>query len=435
MLKVEPQDKLIEVSERSGNLVIHSTSSIKFINGSSALHVCIVTGEFPALSETFITTKALELCRRGHKVTVVKNQHHGHINQSHLEEVKKEGIEVLSLVDSSSTVALLKIVLRHPFLLLRSLSLDLNAFKRKLKSQLQLRLLKKHRYDVIHFEFSGLAVAYSGVFHELKNRIVVSCRGTAEKVKMLTQPGRAEKLSEVFRAVDAVHCVSEDMASTIAPYCSREKIFVNRPSVDAKVFQRAKPYTPGVKFNILSIGRFTFQKGYLLGLLAIKELSLKGANFNWTIVGDGPQLEELQYHIDAMKLGGCVKLPGKKSRDEIVSLYNDADIFFLPSVYEGIANVCLEAMSMELPVVATKSGGMEEVIEHGLNGMLAEVYDHQQMAEHLYALYNDFDMRRTTGVNARKRILRSFTIQQQAEVFEEQYRNLINAYTKVQPNL
>ena len=181
-----------------------------------------------------------------------------------------------------------------------------------------------------------------------------------------------------------------------------------------------------VFFNILSIGRFTFQKGYLLGLMAAKELKDKGVKFLWQIVGDGPQKEEIQYYIHSLGLKDVVELLGKKNRDEILALYNSADVFFLPSVYEGIANVCLEAMAMELPVVATKSGGMEEVIVHDVDGLLVELYDPTDMANELFRISRDQAKRQLMGQKARQKVLDQFTIERQANEFETEYYRLIN---------
>ena len=390
------------------------------------MHICIVTGDFPALTETFITTKVLELHKRGHKLTVIKNQHSGKVNTSHLPLVKDAKIEILSFIDIASIKDLLKAAVKKPTSLLSSFSFNSARFKRNYKAKRQMSLLLKHPYDIIHFEFSGLAVSYIDAIKNLKGKTVVSCRGTAEKVKTISQPGRAEKLAVLFTEVSSIHCVSEDMATTIKPYCKdSEKIFVNRPSIDAGIFERTKPYkSSGSTIVILSIGRFTFQKGYLLGLMAVKELKNKGFQFTWKIVGDGPQLEEIQYYIHSLGLKEYVQLVGKKNRDEVLELYNTVDIFFLPSVYEGIANVCLEAMAMELPIVATKSGGMEEVIQQGEDGLLAEVYDTADMARQLFSIMNDFEKRKKIGINARKKILDQFTLQRQANVFEEQYYTL-----------
>lgn len=114
------------------------------------LHICIVTGDFPALTETFITNKVLELSKRGHRVTVIKNSNTG-INKSHEAQVKQLGVEVIPFPSVSSPGDLLS----SPALL-GSFSISKNKFK----SNLQLSLLTKYSYDIIHFEFSGLAITY-----------------------------------------------------------------------------------------------------------------------------------------------------------------------------------------------------------------------------------------------------------------------------------
>src|SRR5206468_794394 len=104
----------------------------------------------------------------------------------------------------------------------------------------------------------------------------------------------------------------------------------------------------------------------------------------------------------ALKLHDHVELLGAKSRSEVKLLMENSDIYLLPSVYEGIANVALEAMSMELPVVSTRSGGMQEVITHEKDGLLADVYDHETLAQNLFALLQSEDLRLLLGKAARR---------------------------------
>lgn len=390
------------------------------------LRICLVTNDFPSLTETFITTKALELSKKGHQVTVIKSLENNVLNASHIAQVKKAGIHVVT-TQLQSKKDLLRLLFKYPFLLFRCFSFSLKTFSRQVQQQLKSYLLNQYNFDIIHIEFSGLAISYQKALEETNAKTLVSCRGTAEKVKPLSDPLRKEQLLKLFSTIDAIHCVSGDMAGTIQPYCNHpEKIFINRPSVDADVFQRRIPY-PAKKerIEILTIGRFTFQKGYLIGLMAVKKLLQQGILFNWTIVGDGPLKEEIIFHIHTLGLQNVVHLAGKKNRDEILELYNNTDIFMLTSVYEGIANVCLEAMSMELPLVATKSGGMEEVIENGLDGMLCEIYDADSLAHSVMQISDDAEKRKEMGINARKKILKEFTLQRQANVFEEKYLELI----------
>ena len=111
----------------------------------------------------------------------------------------------------------------------------------------------------------------------------------------------------------------------------------------------------------------------------------------------------------------------------MIELYHIANLFLLSSVYEGIANVVLEAMAMELPVVATKSGGLNEVIGHEQDGMLADVYDHDEIARYLIFLANDFDRRKIMGEKARQKVLNKFTITRQINEFEATYLQLVHS--------
>ena len=383
------------------------------------LNILLITNEFPALTETFITTKALELARRGHKITILKSHENGQVNTSHLQLVKQAGIEIISGLKPSSTKDLLKLLLRQPLLVLKSISASREAFASRINSQLQQSLLKS-KFDILHFEFSGLAINYMGLIEKVQKGTVVSCRGTAEKVKPLTVYGRKEKLRKLFTSVASIHCVSVDMAETIKPLVpDLSKIFVNRPSIDPNVFKRTRPYHRNTEFQILTIGRFTFQKGYLIGLMAAKRLKEAGLVFKWIIVGDGPMKEEIVFHIHTLDLQDFVELVGKKNRDEILDLYNAVDAFMLPSFYEGIANVCLEAMSMEIPLVSTKSGGMEEVIVQDKNGLLCDLYSPESLAVAIERLYCDMDLCDVLRKNGRQTIVDHFTIEEQVNCFEK----------------
>ncbi len=390
------------------------------------LRIAIVVDSFPAISETFITNKVLELCKRGHNVTVFIHRKTTDNKLAELYHLKAiSNLEIVPPAIPKTSIDWVKLLIKKPSIFLHT-SKSANDYKNASRQKLLYSVFENRTFDIIHFEFSALAIVYTEVIKKLKAVTVVSCRGTAEKVKPLTMPERKSQLREVFKNVDSIHCVSADMASTILPYCDKpEKIFINRPSIDVAWFTRSKPYQPNTSLTILSVGRFTFQKGYLTGLLAIKKLKDEGINFTWLIVGDGPQKEEVIFHIHTLQLENEVKLLGKKNKVEMLGLYNNADLFLLSSVYEGIANVVLEAMSMQLPVVATKSGGLNEVIDHEEDGMLAEVYDHEEIARHLMLLANNFEKRKTMGENARNKILNQFTLNRQISQFEDTYHALM----------
>lgn len=394
----------------------------------SKLRIALVVESFPTFSETFITNKVLYLCKQGHHVTVVRNSLGYDNSLADLYQINSiSNLNIIQPAIPKSKWRWLKLFFLNPIIILKSL-FSFSHFKSTLKEQLYLNQFRRNKFDIIHFEFSGIGIAYQSVLNKLNSIKVVSCRGTAEKVKPLNNVERQEQLIQLFNSVQAIHCVSTNMENTIQQYNkTNTKTFVNRPSIDINLFKRKKEYRNNDgKIKLLSIGRFTFQKGYTIGLQVAHQLKISGVEFEWIIVGDGPAKEEIVFGIHTLNLHNEIKLLGKKNRDEVIELYNDSDIFFLPSVYEGIANVVLEAMAMELPVVSTKSGGLEEVIEHEIDGMLANVYDADALFQCIVSLINDFEKRKMLGTKARLKILNQFTLERQTQEFEKQYTSLLN---------
>lgn len=307
-------------------------------------------------------------------------------------------------------------LLLHPFALLGKTKRQ--AWFAYIKS-----VIEKQSPSVVHFEFSGLACFYLPVIKQLQIPVVASFRNSSERINIQSYKNRKEDLLQLFQYVSAVHCVSDDVKNIIAPYCKdRSKIFINYPSVPVDYFTRQKEYAHNDTVTILSIGRLHYKKGWLMGLMAVKQLAQTNKNFRWIIIGDGDMKQELSLYILNMGLNDYVTLTGPKYNDDIKQAYEDADIFLLPSFTEGIANVVLEAMCMELPVLCTNCGGMPEVITDNINGMLADVYDDEALASRLTKLVNDFALREKLGKAARQRVTELFSIERQAAIFEEKYK-------------
>ena len=391
------------------------------------MKIAIVVNGFPENSETFIINKVIALANAGHLINVIRLNRMGNASLKKLYKFSEfKNIEIIdpfvpTTISSLSASAFLK-----PILFLKSFNYNKRKFYYKLRKNIYLNIFNNSNYDIIHFEFSGIASNLLDILKYIKPKTVMSCRGSAEKVKLLTEPSRVENLQKAMDKITAVHCVSNDMKITIAPYCKNiNKVFINRPAIDPFFFipEKIKHNFNGV--IILSIGRFTFQKGYLFSVLAIKSLIDKGHKIEWHIIGDGPQQEEMIFHINALGIEKNVVLHGKRNKDEVQSWLNKADIFLLTSVYEGIPNVVLEAMAMELPVVTTKSGGVDEVIEHGVDGLIAPLYDVSAIAILIEQLINDKILFQQIGKQARKKILADYTLERQLRVFEDAYKNML----------
>ncbi len=390
------------------------------------MKICIVVVSFPNVSETFILNKVAALASHGHKVQVVceKRENVGAFYEAY--SIKSSQVTVHNLLLPTSIASILKQLVLHPALLVQSFSLSSNEFKKRFKDNFYIAFFSKLKPDIIHFEFSGLGVSFLSIIDHLKYKSVVSCRGTAEKLKLQFDEKRKVGLTTLFSKVDLIHCVSNDMKLTILPYCTNtEKIFINTPAIDPNFFQPAIHKKQNTKLIIVSVGRLTFLKGYIIGFLAMKELKAKGIEFEWKIIGDGSDMELLLFHRQYLNLKNEVFLLGKRNKEEINEILGSADIFMLTSFSEGIPNVVLEAMSKELPVVCSKCGGIEEVITQEEDGFLADIYDYESIAKYIIMLADNDALRKKIGVNARKKITEKFTLQQQTQIFEKHYRTIL----------
>lgn len=382
------------------------------------MKIIIIVNDFPSISETFISNKVKFLALRNHSLEVIcKNK-----NEPLFADLFKNINNVNVTVFNKKNV--LQFLVFHPTILF-SVIKGKAYFVQQLFSKYRIEVINKLQPDIIHFEFSGVAIDYLKDLNTIKGKKVVSCRGSAEKVKLLVYEDRKEKFRSILQLADAIHCVSADMRETIMPYCNdSKKIFINFPSIDTQYFTSKKARITKPSKTVLSVGRITFQKGYLIGLLTIKKLKEKGLNFKWIIAGKGPKHEELLFAIHELGLQQNVELLGSQPRSKVKQLMQEADVYFLPSVYEGIANVVLEAMSMQLPVVCTRSGGMEEVIENGVDGFLADINDPELLADYILALCADENLCASLGANARKKIIDRFNIENQINKFEQVYKEL-----------
>jgi glycosyltransferase involved in cell wall biosynthesis len=143
---------------------------------------------------------------------------------------------------------------------------------------------------------------------------------------------------------------------------------------------------------ILSVGRYCEKKGFPYLIEACWQLKQQGHKFQCDIVGYGPLQAELEQLIADLDVADVVSLAGKMTQDELVKVYQRASIFVLPCQVmengdrDGIPNVLLEAMAMEIPVVSTDISGIGELVESGENGFLVPEKNPPALAEALEKL-------------------------------------------------
>ena len=283
--------------------------------------------------------------------------------------------------------------------------------------------------DIVHFEFSGIAVTYVDVLEDLRrrSRIAVSCRGSAEQIEPRTDPTRAERLRRVFEVCDLIHCVSDDMRRTVeALGAPPERILVNRPAIPTDVFRplRSREVAAAGPLRVLSVGRLHWAKGLDDGMRAVAQLHRAGQLAEYRIAGEGPERPKLTFLADQLGLRDRVSLLGATTIDEVVRLLEWADVLLLPSLSEGISNAVLEAMAAGLPVVTTAAGGMPEAVRDGEDGFVVPIGDVAAMGDRLERLAGDPDLRARLGRSGASHVDRDFALERQIGLFVDAYRRI-----------
>jgi len=143
------------------------------------------------------------------------------------------------------------------------------------------------------------------------------------------------------------------------------------------------------------------------------------------MVGDGPRRQELERIVADLGLTGRVHFLGV--RTDVLSLLKIMDVLALTSLSEGSPNVILEAMGAGLPVVATRVGGIPELVEEGRTGLLVEPGDDEDLAGAIAELVDHPERARAMGVRGRVRVTEQFQLDDVVRRFEDTFTTLLRA--------
>jgi colanic acid/amylovoran biosynthesis glycosyltransferase len=181
------------------------------------------------------------------------------------------------------------------------------------------------------------------------------------------------------------------------------------------------------RFEIVSVGRLVPAKGQHVLLAAIDLLLRDGRNLRLRLVGGGPDRESLEDDARRRGLNGAVVFEGAVNPDRIRAIYEAADVFALASFAEGIPVVLMEAMTMEIPCVATMITGIPELIRNGRDGLLVPPSDEAAMADAIRLLMDDFELRRTLGKAGRERVAQLYNLEVNIPRLEKIFRRRLEA--------
>jgi glycosyltransferase involved in cell wall biosynthesis len=294
-------------------------------------------------------------------------------------------------------------------------------------------LLKKNRYDLLHYFFglpTGLLSLYS---HGVKNQpYILSLRGSdvpgfdATSLKLrflhwLLKPITVRIWKKAERLVAVSHGLRE-MAQRTLP---GRPIGVVHNGIDTDIFKPVPNHNDhsNGSVRLLCVSRLIERKGldYLFQAMA----EMNDPRIRVDIVGTGSSEQRLKSKVRGLGLETQVHFWGYKTAFELVDLYNQADIFILPSLSEGLAMVLLEAMSCGLPIIATNVGGIPEVVADGENGILIPPGKVNAIIQAIHRLVRDSVLRSRISRNNPSKIREQFTWTKGALGYQAMYDQVL----------
>lgn len=279
----------------------------------------------------------------------------------------------------------------------------------------------------------GQAAMSAGAVH----RIPVVCTARGGDINIYPYYNRAARIAScrVITGVDRLVTVSSDLAKKsldLSP-CINTRVIYN--GVDTRLFsdslngRESARIKLGIKQDatvILFVGNLLKSKGVFELVEAFGRLEEKyGEKLILALVGEGPDRSEILARASRLGIIKKLLLAGIRPHEEIPEWLRSCDVFVLSSHNEGMPNAVLEAMSCARPVVATRVGGIPEVVENGKTGYLVEKEDTAGLREAMGRLLSDPERSKEMGRCGRETIVKRFSWDKNAEEHIRLYKDLI----------
>jgi phosphatidyl-myo-inositol dimannoside synthase len=217
---------------------------------------------------------------------------------------------------------------------------------------------------------------------------------------------KSEGESEMIHALDGITAV------TLVPN-----------GVDLTAFQPGAQIPDAGPLRLLCVARLIERKGQHHLIEAVKRLVNDGIDVTLELVGTGDARPKNETQAKKLGLNGRLKFLGYIPREEIARHYADAHVFVLPSYNEGMSVATLEAMAAGLPIVTTRTPGMAELVEEGVNGFTFPWADVDSLTKHLHQLATDRVLARRMGTASRFRAA-NFSWERPATLYLKLFENV-----------
>jgi 1,4-alpha-glucan branching enzyme len=282
--------------------------------------------------------------------------------------------------------------------------------------------LKKLNPQLIHVQDEFVLPATVIANRRLKFPIICSCHNNLFSYTGKTESTRERITNFLFRTrkYNYISRLKEvDAIISVSDYIKKELISVGIDKRKIQTIYNVHFLTPPKRTNseppyqsniiLFSLGRLVWYKGFDVLIKAFRIAVKKEPSIKLIIAGNGPELWHLRGLVTAYQLEHYVHLTGRVSDELVQRFYSDSDIVVLPSIYPDPAPiVTMEAMSFKKPIIASRIGGIPEIVIDNVNGLIVPPDDPQKLAEAILVLARNKQLRETMGQAGSRLLVEKF---------------------------
>ncbi len=387
--------------------------------------VAYLTGEYPALSHTFILREVAALRAAGRDVqtcAVRRARGSGTAGPAEAEEARRTFYILRAARQPATLLAAFAQALSRPRSLGRGIRLAWTTRPPGLRALIwqgfyliEAMVLARHlratgiRHLHNHFANSSCTVAMlTSVLADIPFSFTL--HGPA----IFFEPHRW-RIDEKIARASFIACISHFCRSQgmiFADPVHWPKMRIVHCGVTPALYGRDEDRAVGK--NLLFVGRLAAVKGVAVLLEALATVRAAHPEVRLTLIGDGPERAALQARAKALGVTDIVTFAGAKTQDEVAEALSRTDLFVLPSFAEGVPVVLMEAMASRIAVIATRIAGIPELVEDGVSGRLVPPGDTDGLANAINVLLSDADARTAMGIAGRAIVEQDFDIATEA---------------------
>jgi len=400
--------------------------------------IAIVLSDFPVISETFIALQVAHLLKKNKHVKIYnigKIGNYAWLPKGLDEHIKeKDIIHVNKHADDNLFMPLIHLLFKSPISTLKLLFSNPFPEGRKKTINTLFYLEQLTSFDVVHFQFITIAdqcLKYKSYgFLKKQENFFCSIRGydvTKDKFNHLLN------WELIFKHIKVFLPVCDFLKNKL-----KAKKHFNNQSLTENVYSPInidnipnKNDSQETLITFISVGRLVAKKGIDIALSSLKKLKDTGKTFQYTIIGNGPDLAILQAHVAKLNLTNEVKFLGALPSTETLNMMANNQILLMPSKTasdgdcEGIPNVIKEAMYMGLQVISTTHAGIPELINNNVNGYICPENNEDAFLASINECIDNKNNWHDIRNNAKKTICESFTPDKTTEQLLIAYNSII----------